>query len=311
MRHAFGFDDAVHGMGVELFGDDQGSAHAQGAERREPASPGVEHRHEVEPHIAALHAEALHDELRIAVKPLVMQHRAFRETRCAGGVLHLGGGERRGHRERQVIVRAGEECILVLNVDHGADVFVFACNARRDFADRIAAKRADMIERGRLRLLEDEFDFACLKRGIDRHDREARVSGGVFRNHPFGDIGGPDRDPLARSVAGGKGLRKAARGGLERAVGPAPPDDAVGGGFLQGNDVTGVARGQRQHVGDRIVVDNPVFDSGEIRLRQLNFVHILASHFAHIRCAQTSRRTTSEHQSKDGTRRNEAARSAC
>ena len=137
------------------------------AEHAADATAGVEQRHGRHEDVARTEPHSLGGVGPVVGKSAMMQQRALRKARGAGGILdHHRIGRLHGGKPDDPVVAGGDEGRPVVERD---DLAQFAA-ARRDLArrlqHRIAAKRGHHEHAGRARLLQHIFDFSLRNPGL-------------------------------------------------------------------------------------------------------------------------------------------------
>ena len=228
----------------------------------------MEQRHGTELDAAGTEAQASRIQPRVVDDPPVVEHGALGETGRAGGVLDLRRGIRAHHRQRPARGRLGAERIPVGERDHLAQRGQVAAHLLHHLGHRASAISGDQEYAVGLRLAQYVTQFLWPQGGVDSHDGDPRQAGGQLKDHPFGDVVGPHRDPVPGSEPAQQRAGRALGGLQQLGIAPAPPGRWVYRPLHQRSGARRVCRRVAQGAAGGKVKDRLRAVSGPVRGRQ-------------------------------------------
>ena len=193
----------------------------RGAQHSHAAAGRVEQRHRVHQHLAGLQADPLGVEAGVVGQPAMMQLGALGKTGGAGGVLDLRDVVGLHVGQDGLVRRGGQEVRPVGEVDHLPQCGHVRADLVQELRHR-AAELRNQEDADRAGLVQDVGQLGRTVGRVDGDQDQPGQRGGVLQDHPFGQVGRPHRDPLARDKPRGQGARRLLGLGQEPGVGPAP-----------------------------------------------------------------------------------------
>ena len=187
---------------------------------------------------------------------------------------------------------------MILHVDHFADRRNVCDHFGRDLRHRIAAMLADQEQSDRTRLFEHILQLARLVAGVDRHQHDPGHRQREFGDHPFGNVGCPHRNPLARPVAREQGQGEALAVGEQFAVGPLAAKLPIRIRFVERGRIGGLRGGDTQDVADGPILQRLIGLGRAIGLGQGQGIHRASGRRSSQRATRTALDPTSARKRK-------------
>ena len=197
------FDQLEDESGVE--GEDWhvGAELGHRAEHGHHASTCVEQGHRVDHHVTLRHPPALGDEAGVVGHSAMVEHGALGEPGGARRVQQGSSVARPDLRQGRLSGSGRREEALPLGEQDGlAKVRQPGTDGLQGLRHRVGAVRRQEEQSRGAGLSQHVLEFCRGVGRVDRYQHQARQGGPILEDHPFGDVGRPDRYVFARLEAG-------------------------------------------------------------------------------------------------------------
>ena len=164
---------------------------------------------------------------------------------------------------------------MIFNVDDRSQTWNSVGGTGANCRHRIPAMLADKEQCTGPRLFEDKPEFAFLIGWVGGNQDQTGKAGCIFDNYPFGDIGCPDANALARFKAREQCARQSLGIVEKRAIGPSSPGLAINANLDQCNRIRRSTRLFAKYSADCCLADREILLRRKIGVAECNLVRRL------------------------------------